>query len=110
MKIKNAGLTILIILCMALAVTSCAIKEMILGPPEPSVLEEQNNQYNPKCLVCHTVGYMASDGYINQELTPELLNVSCESCHGRGDHHMKFESGQEVTIHQIDMKLTSCVT
>ncbi|MBN2590503.1 MAG: hypothetical protein JXA96_11635 [Sedimentisphaerales bacterium] len=73
-------------------------------------LEEKNDHYNPKCVQCHVVGYMASDGYISQELTPKLKNVSCESCHGRGDHHVKLESDKEVKIEQLGMKQTDCIT
>ena len=73
-------------------------------------LEDDNNQYNPKCLQCHTVGYMASDGYISRELTPELRNVSCEACHGRGDHHVKLESDEEMTLDKLGMKKTDCIT
>ena len=73
-------------------------------------LEEKNDHYNPKCLQCHVVGYMASDGYISQELTPKLKNVSCESCHGRGDHHVKLESDKEVKIEKLEMKKTECIT
>jgi hypothetical protein len=71
-------------------------------------LEREGNQYNPRCLKCHTVGYMASDGYINLKLTPKLKNVACESCHGRGDHHVKLMSKQEVPVKQVIMKNTAC--
>lgn len=73
-------------------------------------LEDENDHYNPKCLQCHTVGYMASDGYISQELTPNLKSVSCEACHGRGDHHVKLESDKEVKIEKLEMKKTVCIT
>lgn len=39
---------------------------------------------SPECIVCHTVGYGASDGWRSSSETPELDNVGCESCHGRG--------------------------
>ena len=73
-------------------------------------LEDKNDHYNPKCLQCHVVGYMASDGYLSQELTPKLKNVSCESCHGRGDHHVKLESDKEVKLDKLGMKKTDCIT
>jgi hypothetical protein len=73
-------------------------------------LEAQNNQYNPKCLPCHSVGYMASDGYFNEKITPQLKNVSCESCHGRGDYHVKLENNEKITIEQLKMKQTKCIT
>lgn len=71
-------------------------------------LEREGNQYNPRCLKCHTVGYMASDGYINLKLTPKLKNVSCEACHGRGDHHVRLMSKQQVPVKQVIMKKTLC--
>ncbi len=72
------------------------------------VLERQGNQYNPKCLKCHTVGYMASDGYINQKLTPKLKDISCEACHGRADHHVKLMSDQQLSVKRVIMRKTPC--
>src|SRR6266536_1913333 len=43
-------------------------------------LEEKGYDTNPRCLECHTIGYRASDGFLNARLTPQLKNVSCESC------------------------------
>ena len=39
-------------------------------------LEEKGYDTNPRCLECHTIGYLASDGYLNARLTPQLKNVS----------------------------------
>jgi 2',3'-cyclic-nucleotide 2'-phosphodiesterase (5'-nucleotidase family) len=72
-------------------------------------LEQQGHQYNPRCLACHTVGYMASDGYVNEELTGHLKNVSCEACHGRGDHHNKIMAGQNLDGTKALMKAPSCL-
>ncbi len=44
---------------------------------------------NPECLRCHTVGFGAKDGFFTLETTPQLANVQCESCHGRGALHLK---------------------
>lgn len=72
-------------------------------------LEQKGHQYNPRCLKCHTVGYMASDGYINEQLTAPLKNVSCESCHGRGDHHVKLSSDPNVPVKRVVMKTPRCL-
>ncbi len=72
-------------------------------------LEQQGHQYNPRCLKCHTVGYMASDGYVSQELTGHLKNVSCEACHGRGDHHNKLMASQSAAGKKVLMKAPRCL-
>lgn len=68
----------------------------------------RNYETNPRCLKCHTVGYMSSDGYLNQKLTPHLKDVSCESCHGRGDLHIKRQSGEDIPSKQALFKKVNC--
>lgn len=72
-------------------------------------LEEKGYETNPRCLECHTIGYLASDGYLNAKLTPHLKDVSCESCHGRGDHHVKFHSKQNTALKEAGFKKVNCV-
>ena len=72
-------------------------------------LEERGYDTNPRCLECHTIGYLASDGFLNARLTPQLKNVSCESCHGRGDHHVKFYSNQNRDWPDFKFKKVNCV-
>ena len=72
-------------------------------------LEQKGHQYNPRCLKCHTVGYMASDGYVNQSLTPTLQNVACDACHGRGSYHAKEKSGADVPGARVLMKTPDCL-
>jgi hypothetical protein len=45
-------------------------------------------QYDPECLVCHTVGLGYQSGFAGADKTPKLLNVGCESCHGPGGMHV----------------------
>jgi hypothetical protein len=71
-------------------------------------LEKKGHQYNPRCLQCHTVGYMASDGYLNQKLTPKLTDVSCEACHGRGHYHVEQENERQVPVKRVVMKTPRC--
>ncbi len=75
-----------------------------------ATLEAKGHQYNPRCLLCHTVGYMASDGYINQRLTPALVNVSCEACHGRGDLHAKSMADSDVSEKVVFTKRVRCTS
>ena len=72
------------------------------------VLADKGNQYNPRCLQCHTVGYMESDGYINERLTPHLKNVSCETCHGRGGFEVRLRKGQPIPVKKLVLKSVMC--
>jgi Cytochrome c554 and c-prime len=72
-------------------------------------LEQKGHQYNPRCLKCHTVGYMASDGYVSQSLTPNLQDVSCDACHGRGSYHVKEMSGEDIPGIRALMKTPDCL-
>jgi len=73
-------------------------------------LVARKHEFNPRCLQCHTVGYGASDGYINQRLTPTLGAVSCENCHGRGDYHVRFHAGEAVPERTAKLKSVACET
>jgi len=43
---------------------------------------------DPECIGCHVVGYDEAGGFKSAPETPELENVGCESCHGRGGPHL----------------------
>ncbi len=51
-------------------------------------LVKKGSEFDPDCLRCHTVGYGLYSGFVDQQRTPQLANVQCESCHGRGKLHV----------------------
>lgn len=44
--------------------------------------------YDPECVVCHTVGFKYQSGYEDDKKTPHLKHVGCENCHGPGSGHV----------------------
>jgi Cytochrome c554 and c-prime len=47
-----------------------------------------NRQYDPECIVCHTVGFGYDTGFTEEKKTDILQNVGCESCHGPCGGHI----------------------
>lgn len=56
----------------------------------------EEKQENPGCLQCHVVAYNEDGGFIDMELTPELKDVQCESCHGPGRLHTETLSADDI--------------
>jgi hypothetical protein len=52
-----------------------------------SALQQINQDKNPSCLPCHTVGYGNPTGFISATATPRLEGVQCENCHGPSANH-----------------------
>ncbi len=53
-----------------------------------ATLVEHGEERNQECVGCHVVGYARPGGYTDPLETPDLENVGCESCHGRGGPHL----------------------
>jgi hypothetical protein len=43
---------------------------------------------DPACVKCHVVGFGQKGGFEIANPTPQLENVGCETCHGRGGPHL----------------------
>ncbi len=50
-------------------------------------LEAVKKSFDPECIQCHVVGFNKSGGYVDLNITPHLMNVQCENCHGAGKEH-----------------------
>jgi hypothetical protein len=51
------------------------------------ILVRSQQDFNPKCVGCHTVGFGQDQGFVNARATPGLIHVGCESCHGPSSRH-----------------------
>ncbi len=50
-------------------------------------LVRHGSERDPECIGCHVVGWGRPGGFRGAGETPELENVGCEACHGRGGPH-----------------------
>ena len=50
---------------------------------------EKDYTQDETCLPCHTTGYGKSGGFSTVEVTPKLVGVGCEMCHGPGGTYTK---------------------
>jgi len=53
-----------------------------------ATLERVGSDYDPECVVCHTVGMRYESGFVSPEVSPGLRDVGCENCHGPGSRHI----------------------
>lgn len=67
-------------------------------------------QENPGCFRCHVVAYNEDGGYIDMELTPELKDVQCESCHGPGRIHSETADPEDLIVKADESICRKCHT
>ncbi|MBR0192542.1 MAG: hypothetical protein IJQ31_10810 [Thermoguttaceae bacterium] len=71
-------------------------------------LEKSNppRTFDPECIACHVEGWNAEhrmpfkSGFLGVDVTPDLINVGCESCHGPGEKHMQAEIGSNEKLQE----------
>lgn len=52
-----------------------------------ATLQKEGKHFDSECLQCHVVG-LNQGGFLSPELTPTLMNVQCENCHGAAKAHI----------------------
>ncbi len=62
-------------------------------------LEAVDKVFDPNCIGCHSLGFNQPGGFLNAELTPQLINVQCESCHGAAQEHVE-QAGKAPTANK----------
>ncbi len=62
-------------------------------------LVKVNKAFDSACVTCHVVGFEKPGGFIDIELTKNLSNVQCESCHGAASEHVASAGKVAVENH-----------
>ena len=114
MKIKNVVMTISIILWVTLGATSCAIKNMLLPPPSPTVLEEQqlphkvailpfvNKTTNPEAgSIMRKMFYNFFSSLNYLDLEPFVIDDNLK----RNDLYQSITAGEAVSATQLGQLL-----
>lgn len=70
----------------------------------------EEKQSVPGCVRCHVVGMDSDGGFIDNELTPELKNVQCESCHGPGRIHVVSGDPADIVSKPDETTCRTCHT
>ena len=70
-------------------------------------LEAIGQDKNAACLVCHTVGFGESGGFVDRATTNALAGVQCENCHGAGADHVN-NVNDETLRPKIDISAAVC--
>ncbi|MEA1950408.1 MAG: multiheme c-type cytochrome [Planctomycetota bacterium] len=71
--------------------------------------------HDPECISCHVIGwhptkhFPSKSGFLSEKLTPKMLDVGCESCHGPGGAHVKAEMGNDEAL-QLRMQKAVRIT
>ena len=64
-------------------------------------LIKKEKEYDPQCLPCHVTGMndkTHDGGFVSLHLTPHMVNVQCEQCHGPGGRHAQDPENLSILI------------
>jgi 2',3'-cyclic-nucleotide 2'-phosphodiesterase (5'-nucleotidase family) len=53
------------------------------------ILVGESREYDRDCIPCHTTGFFKRGGFEHLAVTPDLIDIGCESCHGNGHDHIQ---------------------
>ena len=70
-------------------------------------LKQIQQDQNPSCLPCHTVGNGLATGFSNFTKNPGLAGVQCENCHGPAANHAANPADTTV-IPRLEVAATMC--
>jgi hypothetical protein len=71
-------------------------------------LVRRQRDSNPDCISCHVVDLGAGDGFRGVNLSPQSVNVQCESCHGRAGEHVRTRTAGDMTVNMPHVLPRTC--
>jgi hypothetical protein len=74
-----------------------------------ATLEAESREEDRDCIPCHTTGFYKRGGYERLSVTPDLVDVGCEACHGNGHDHI-LDPKAEGTLAVAAETCTGCHT
>lgn len=72
------------------------------------ILTNDGREHDRDCTPCHTTGFYKLGGFESLVLTPELVHIQCEACHGNGFAHS--EDPEVATGSDATRVCTECHT
>ncbi len=55
-------------------------------------------EFDGECVACHVVGFEHPTGFKDENSTPLLMGVGCESCHGPGSEHINNVHNKQIHL------------
>jgi len=72
-----------------------------------SVIVRAGKEFDETCVGCHAAGFGRAGGFLDRNITPHLMGVQCESCHGPGRKHAD-SNGSRPTVNSKIAKAQIC--